>query len=174
MSRQSPSEDPAFGKYLFNEGNTVFLGCGPTPFTYTAFFSAEAGFSNPTGVTTTPPSASPTTTPAPSARGDSSSGSGSDTSTTDIVIVAIGAVVALIGICVFIWFLYKVKRIRLEKNNSQWQDHTLSPSPSNPTRASKKADRLSKWSKIATIISSVFGLAGLVVAIYFGLKPKNS
>ncbi|KAL2045051.1 hypothetical protein N7G274_002826 [Stereocaulon virgatum] len=168
-----PATEPAVGKYLFNGGSTVFLGCGPVPFTYTAYFSARAGFSTPTDVTTPLPSASPSMTPAPSSGGNSGSGSGSGISTGAIVIIVVGAVVALIGGCVFLWFLYRVWRIYYPRNNQQWQNYTHSPSPSNLNGTSKETGGFTKWVGVATIISSVLGLAGLAVAIYFGLKPTK-
>ena len=186
MTGQSPATEPAVGKYLFDGGSTVFLGCGLVPFTYTAYFSAKAGFSTPIGVTTPLPSAAPSTTVAPSFGGNSGSGSGSSSSSSSssgsgsgistgaIVIIVVGAVVALIGGCVFLWFLYRAWSIHYPKSNQQGQNYTLSPSPSNPNGASKETGGLIKWVGIATIISSVLGLAGLAVAIYFGLKPTKT
>ena len=175
----SQSAEPAWGKYLFNEGNTVFLGCGPTPFAYTAFFSDEAGFSTPAsapvtdgsaihttstapGIITTSPVSLSTTTPAPS------SGSGSGTSTTAIVIIIVGAVVALIGFIVLLVFLYKVWKIHRAKDGPQWPNYIGLPNPSNSRGG------LSKWAKVATIVSCFLGVVGLAVAIYFGLEPRNS
>ena len=36
-----------------------------------------------------------------------------------------------------------------------------------------KQSRLSKWAKIATVISPMFAIIGLAVAVYFELKPQK-
>ena len=185
---------PDVGKYLFDQGATVFLGCGLLPFTYTAFLSAStpAAVTTPaaatakttmlpgstthplSGITTTPVSDTTTTpvTPLPSQTPTSSSLS----STTTITIIVVGAVVALIGGLVFLWFLYMAWKIHQKHKYPQQQYTPLSMQNSTTSLysgAPVKKSGLSKWAKIATVISPIFAIVGLAVAIYFGLKPQK-
>ena len=187
---------PDVGEYLFNSGATVFLGCGAAPFTYTAFFSSEAGFAAPStpAAVQTPAVATAKTTPLPGSTNHlsdpastSASPSPSQTSTssafsskTTTTIIVVAAAVAFAGGLVFLWVLYLAWKVH--------QSHKYGPKPAQYSPLSyqassaslhsgpieKKQDGLKKWAKIATVISPIFAIIGLIVAIYFGLKPGKS
>lgn len=193
---------PYDGKFLFDGGSTVFLGCGLVPlFTYTAFFSAEAGFAEPStpAAVQSPAPATATTTPLPGSTtrlpssitanpiSDTSATpatplpsqtyTSSLSSTTTTTVIVVGAVVALVGGLVFLWFLYMAWKIhQTHKYPKQQQYSPLTMQYSNtslPLGAPVKKSGLSKWAKIATVVSPIFAIVGLVVAIYFGLKAQK-
>ena len=187
----SPLATPAIGRYLFNGGSTVFLGCGSTAFDYTAFFatptpmavSAGAAIhtSNTPGATTTPnsglttsPAQDSTATPATPRPSQTSTSSGSSNTTT-IVVVVVGAVVALISGCVFLWFLYMAWKLHHKAKYPQQQPYAYqlsNPSLNSVPQVKDKRSGLGKWSKIVTIISPIFAIAGVVVSVYFGLRQN--
>ena len=73
----------------------------------------------------------------------------------------------------FLWFLYMAWKIHQAHKYPQQQYMPLSYQGSTASLypgTSVKKSGLSKWSKIATVISPIFAIAGLAVAIYFGLK----
>ena len=168
----------------------MVLGCGQQPFTNTAFTSSQAGFAqpSPTSVLQTPALATATTTSDPGSNthlqsdtttspvtpSQTSSSSGGFSSTTTITVVIVAAVVSLVFALVFLWFLYKAWKIHQAHKYPQqytpvsYQGSTTSLYPGTPVKKSG----LSKWSKIVTVISPIFAIAGLGVAIYFGLKQK--
>ena len=176
---------------MFSEGATVFLGCGPLPFTQSAF-SAGVNPSTPaaaqtpapatptttnlaSGVTTNPISDTTTTpvAPLPSQTSTSSDLSG----TTKTTIIVVGAVVALVGGIVFLWFLFMAWKIHQAHKYPQQQYTPLSYQDSTASLQSGapvKKSGLSKWAKIATVISPIFAIVGLAVAIYFGIKQQKS
>ena len=192
---KSPRAKPSFEKFLFDAGSTVFVGCGLSRFTTTAFFFSEEGSPNPSTPTTTlvpatitaipttnNPALGPTTSPFPlqtdtatqtTPLASQTASPSRFSSTTTITIIVVGAVVALVGGLVFLWFLYMAWRLHYKAKHPQPQYTPLHPQTSNPSLHSVppvKESGLSKWALIATIISPIFAIVGLVVAIYFGLK----
>ena len=188
----SPLLTPAVGRYLFNGGSTVFLGCGSTSFNYNAFFatpiprlvSAAVPTSTRAGTTTAPnfgltssnalDSTATPTTPRPSQTSTSSGSSGSSSSTT-LIVVVVGAVVALISGIVFLWFLYLVWRQYHKAKyppQPQYPFTYSNPSLNSVPQVKVKRSGLGKWSKIITIISPIFAIAGVIVSVYFGLRQK--
>ena len=189
--RHSPLLTPSVGKYLFNSGSTVFLGCGFSAFTYTAFFSKSPAVTVPAtavptltipGTTTSPklglatnPGTDSTPTPATASPSQSATPS-KFSSTTTLTVIIVGAVVALVGGLVFLWFLYLAWKIHQQAKYPQQQQYSPLPyqysSTSLQSVAPVKKSGLSKWAKIATIVSPIFAIVGLVGAVYFGLKQK--
>lgn len=84
---------------------------------------------------------------------------------------------ALVGGLVFLWFLYMAWKIHQDHKYPKppqysplsYQGSTTSFQSAPPVKKSG----LSKWAKIATVISPIFAIVGLAVAIYFGLKPQK-
>ena len=79
----------------------------------------------------------------------------------------------------FLWVLYLAWKVhQTHKYPKQPQYSPLSYQASTASLHSgppvKEKTRLSKWAKIATVISPIFAIIGLIVAIYFGLKPQKS
>ena len=193
---------PDVGEYLFNGGATVFLGCGAAPFTYSAFFSAEASLaaSSTPAAAQTPVVATAKTTPLPGSTDylassitaftisdpaatsasplpsqTSTSSSFSSKTTTTIIVVA--ATMAFVGGLVFLWFLYLAWKVHhAHKYPKQPESSPLSHQVSTASLHSGppvKKSGLSKWAKIATVISPIFAIVGLIVAIYFGLRSQK-
>ena len=182
---RSPAAEPSIGKYLFDGGKTVFLACSTVDFTYMASVSNGASLvptlpiqpSSAMGsVTTTPPGTLSTTTPAasttPPAQDGTGSSSGSSSSddgnngkdTVEIVAIVVGGVVCLVA---FLFTGYIALRI--------WQIHNSRYTPMRPTMSHSSAaqeprEPLNTWAKVAGVGSFLVGLAGLVVAIYFGIR----
>ena len=76
----------------------------------------------------------------------------------------------------FLWFLFMAWKIHQAHKYPQSQYSPLSNPNSTASLHSAgpvKKSGLSKWAKIATVISPVFAIVGLVVSIYFGLKPQK-
>ncbi|KAF6227003.1 hypothetical protein HO133_008444 [Letharia lupina] len=126
------------------------------------------------GVTTRPVSDTSTTPVAPLPSQTATSSTFSSTTTRTVVIV--GAVVALVGGLVFLWFLFMAWKIhqahkypKQQYTPLSYQGSTASPQSGAPVNKSG----LSKWAKIATVISPIFAIVGLAVAIYFGLKQQK-
>ena len=191
----SPLLTGSAGRYLFNGGSTVFLGCGSTSFDYTAFFAtptpsavsaaAATHTSITPGITTTPnfglttgSAQDSTATPAAPRPSQTSTSSGSSGSTT-IIVVVVAAVVALISGIVFLWFLYMAWKLHHKAKYPPQPPYTPLPfGYSNPSLNSvpqvkdKKSAWLGRWAKIITIISPIFAIAGVIVSVYFGLRQK--
>lgn len=75
----------------------------------------------------------------------------------------------------FLWFLYLAWKIHHQAKYPQPQYSPLNYQNSNASLHSMppvKKSGLSKWAKIATIVSPIFAIVGLVVAVYFGVKQK--
>ena len=77
----------------------------------------------------------------------------------------------------FLWVLYLAWKVHQDhKYPKQPQYSPLSHQASTASLQSglpvKEKTRLSKWAKIATVISPIFAIVGLIVAIYFGLRQK--
>ena len=74
----------------------------------------------------------------------------------------------------FLWFLYMAWKLHYKAKYPQQQPYApLYGQNSNPSLHSVppvKKSGLSKWAKIATIVSPIFAIVGLVVAVYFGLR----
>lgn len=155
------------------------------PFTYTAFTTpaaAQTPAPAPAALTTAFPSQSTTvpvldTTTTPVAPLPSQTGTSSSlSSTTTRTIIVVGAVVALVGGLVFLWFLYLAWKIHQDHKYPKpqysplsYQDSTTSFQSAPPVKKSG----LSKWAKIATVTSPILAIVGLAVAIYFGLRPQK-
>ena len=191
LMRDSGLLTPSVGKYLFDSGSTVFLGCGFAAFTYTAFFSKSPAVTVPAtavptltipGTTTSPKLGLATnpgidSTPTPATASPSQSATPSKfSSTTTITIIIVGAVSALVGGLVFLWFLYLAWKIH---HKAKYPQQQYSPLPYQYSSTSLQSvppvekSGLSKWALIATIVSPIFAIVGLVVAIYFGLKQQK-
>ena len=177
------------------------LGCDTMPFTYSAFFSgqgtptaalATTTNTNPlVGLSTSPnfESTPTSTTPLPSVTSSSSSSSSGFSSTTTITIIVVGAVVALIGGIVFLWFLLAVWKSYHKARNARNSHHQQTPlmqqapfmhqgpfmhqSSTSLNSQNKKKGGLSKWNKVAGVVASVFTMAGVGVTIYFGVKQSK-
>ena len=181
---------PAVGRYVLNGGSTVFLGCGSTSFSYNAYFptpipslvSAAAPTSTRARTTTAPNfglttsnalgSTATATAPRPTQTGSSSSSSGS----TTLIVVVVAAVVALISGTIFLWFLYKTVKHWVDARHRPHAPYPVTYSNlslnNSTTQDEKPKSRLGMWSKIITIISPIFAIAGVAVSVYFGLRQK--
>lgn len=75
----------------------------------------------------------------------------------------------------FLWFLIVAWKIHHKAKYPQPQYSPLAYQNSNTSFHSMppvKKSGLGRWAKIATIVSPIFAIVGLIVAIYFGLKQK--
>ena len=92
--------------------------------------------------------------------------------------IVVGAVVALIGGVVFLWFLLSALKTVFPRHQQQqytavgyqsYQDSKTSLQSGAPVKEKKG---LSTWTSIATIVSAILAIVGTVVSIYFGVKHK--
>lgn len=75
----------------------------------------------------------------------------------------------------FLWFLIAALKIHQAHRYPQQQYTPLSYQDSKMLQSGPlvRKSGLSKWAKIATVISPIFAIVGLAVAIYFGIKQQK-
>ena len=60
---------------------------------------------------------------------------------------------------------------RWSHGSQRWKQEQYDPP--GQTAAGQQANRLNRWSQVAQIVSVLIAVAGLIVAIYFGVKPRS-
>ena len=151
------------------------LGCGLSAFTYTAFEFDNATPSPETTPTSTTlvvgtigsssrPTSSAATSPSSST---SSTTTSSNKTTVEIVVIVVLGFVSVTSFAISLYFLTRC--YQLHRRPKYTPIAQTSPNP-NQNSTSQPEKGLSKWSKIAGIVSPCIALASLSLAFYVAFR----
>ncbi|KAK0510873.1 hypothetical protein JMJ35_006425 [Cladonia borealis] len=187
-----PESEPSAGIYSFDDGSTVLLGCGLSAFTYTAFeidSASPSSVTTPTSTTfelnsattsseTTPtsktlvvgaagsssrPTGSAATSPAGSTSSTTTSSSGK--TAVEIVVIVVLGVVSVTFFAIFLHFLKQCYKMRQQPNYAPVAQ--TSPGLYSTPQPEKG---LSRWSKVAGIVSPCIALPSLGLALFVAFR----